>query len=120
MEHDVHELAKAITHLATAIHEQNNIHEIRRKLDRMDEKLDKIMAAQSEAAAQLRNAVITINKIGTETDTLIQKVADLQAALENQDNATPELTAAVQAVVDQLKVVDDKVPDAAPVPAPAS
>lgn len=80
----------------------------------------KIMKTQAEIAADLRNAVTTINKIGDETDKLKQTVADLQAAVANQPNATQELQDAAQAVSDQLKVVDDKVPDAVPVPpAPA-
>ena len=52
-----------------------------------------------------------LTEIGTEVDTLIQKVADLEAAAQNAD-LPPAVADAISAVADQAKVVDDKVPDA--------
>ncbi len=72
------------------------------------------MASQKEVAESLKALSATISKIGTETSGLKQKVADLQAAVDNQQNASPELVEAVEALQAQLKVVDDLVEDAAP------
>lgn len=70
-----------------------------------------IMATQAEAAAELRAAKETILKIGLETDKLIQTVKDLEAAVGNQTNASPELLEALAEVKTQLGILDDKVPD---------
>lgn len=127
MDTDHHVLSNAIISLEHAIRDESR--DFRHAMERMSYCIEtqnelkqirinteKIMATQTEIAQQLRNSVITLNKIGTETDKLIQKVADLTAAVANQDNASDELTAAVKAVEDQLKSVDDKVPDEAQVP----
>ena len=71
------------------------------------------MATQAEAAAQLQEANQSLQKIGTEVDTLLQKVADLEAAAQNNaDEVSPALQEAIDAVVAQAKAVDEKVPDA--------
>lgn len=125
MDHD-HRLAEAVILLSRETrdltHEFKNAMEKLGSLCQGASKLDldrmeiRLMATQTEIAAQLRNAVNTINKIGSETDTLIQKVKDLQDAVNNQANASQELIDAAQAVADQLKVVDEKVPDAVETP----
>lgn len=85
------------------------------------------MATQAEIAAELRAAKdrlaaadARIVKIGTETDTLIQKVKDLEAVI-NAGTVSQELADAMAAVNTQIGVVetttgtvDDKVPDATP------
>ena len=71
---------------------------------------DKIMASQAEAAQTLRDNTAKLNNIGADIDDLVQKVTVLEQALKNQDNATPELEAAVKVFVDQLEVVDAKYP----------
>lgn len=90
------------------------------------QRLDQIMATQADVAAQLTAQAATlaaqatqVAKIGTETDGLLQKIADLTVAVEQAGNATPEVEAALAAVNDQTLVlqsaitgVDDKVPDA--------
>jgi len=78
----------------------------------VEKTLRKIMATQTEIVAQLKAAVDTINKIGAETDKSLLLIKDLQDAVANQSSASPELVAATDALVAQLKVVDDKVPDA--------
>lgn len=84
-----------------------------------------IMATQAEIAAELNTtkdrlaaATAKINKIGTETDTLLVKIKELEDVI-NAGTVTPELQAAFDAVktqVDALEtaatVADDKVPDA--------
>lgn len=71
-----------------------------------------IIMKQNELAAQLNATAENVRKIETETRTLLTKVADLQAALENQDNVSPDLEAAAAALQAQVQVVDDLVPDA--------
>lgn len=73
--------------------------------------IGQIMATQAEVAAELRAAMATIEKIGTETDKLIQTVKDLEAAVGNQTGASPELLEALADVKTQLGILDDKVPD---------
>src|SRR5437879_1364217 len=85
-------------------------------LNRIEQLEKTIMATQAEIAAQLRTQIDIINKIGVETDKSLQLIKDLQAAVNNQTNATPELIDAANALAAQLKIVDDKVPDAQPVP----
>lgn len=69
------------------------------------------MATQAEVVAQVNSLKDIVNKIGVETDKSLQLIKDLQDALANQTNASPELVEAVEALAAQLKVVDDKVPD---------
>lgn len=104
--------------------------------------LKQIMDTQADIVAQLNTAteqlrttnlrLATLNglvtKVGTETDTLQQRIKDLEAAVANQTNASQELVDAAKALkaqtdlqattVDALeanvKADDDKVPDAAP------
>jgi ABC-type transporter Mla subunit MlaD len=82
------------------------------------EQLEKLMAqTQAEISAQLRSLTDTVNKIGVETDKSLQLIKDLQTAVDNQTNASPELIDATNALAAQLKIVDDKVPDAQVPPA---
>lgn len=78
------------------------------------------MATQKDVTAQINQLGNVVAKIGNETSALQQKVKDLQDAAANQDNASPELVAAVEAVAAQLKVVDDLVPDASELPPPTN
>jgi septal ring factor EnvC (AmiA/AmiB activator) len=71
----------------------------------------KIMATQAELAAQLTTLGTQVQKIGQETSTLVQKVADLEEALNNQDDVSPELQAAFDGLKSQVQVVDDQVAD---------
>ncbi len=101
----------------------------------------RIMATQSEIAAQLKQfasdlgavndglqtATTEIAKVGTETDGLNQKIKDLTDAINSGGAVSQEVTdavAALQTSVDAIKTsagaasaaiktVDDKVPDAA-------
>jgi hypothetical protein len=97
-------------------------------LNQMHEELHTIMANDAELVAQL-NAVNTtltdvaanVDKIGTETDLLLVKITELENALANAGNSSPEVDAALAAVTAQAGVVqskvqgvDAKVPDAPP------
>lgn len=84
-----------------------------------------IMATQTEIAAELVatkdrlvSATNKITKIGTETDSLLTKIKELEAVI-NAGTVSPELQAAfdgVKAQVDSLEsavtATDEKVPDA--------
>jgi peptidoglycan hydrolase CwlO-like protein len=71
--------------------------------------LRKIMATVLE---QIKAATAAIAKVGEETKTLLTKVDELQVALNNAGNNTPEVQAALDELNAQIKVIDDLVPDA--------
>jgi uncharacterized iron-regulated protein len=68
------------------------------------------MATQQEAAAELQNVNQQLQKIGTETQSLLDKITALEQAAGNAD-VQPELQAAIDAVVAQAKAVDELVAD---------
>ena len=94
------------------------------------QEITEALKAQTELLVTIGDDVGTaigeVAKIGTETDTLNQKITDLTNAIANGGPASPELEAAVDAVAAQIAVVrqrvttakaalqavDDKVPDA--------
>jgi chromosome segregation ATPase len=95
----------------------------------------KIMPTQAEIVVlvnqcneALTDVATEVSKVAAETDGLQERIADLEAAVNNQNEASPELVAAVTAlkaqaivVADGVKAVDDKVPDAVtPVAPPTS
>lgn len=71
-----------------------------------------IMASQQQLAAGLAAVQAQVEKIGEETTATLQKVADLEAALEAGGGTTPEVDAAMEALKAQVQLVDDKVKDA--------
>lgn len=71
----------------------------------------RIMASQTEIVTRLNAASDRLDKIGTETATLLQMVADLKALVAAGGNASPELVAAVEKIEGQAQKVDDLVPD---------
>ncbi len=71
------------------------------------------MPTQDEAAQTLQDTNAKLQKIGTETQGLLDKIAALEAAAGNAD-VKPELQAAIDAVVQQADVVDQLVPDNVP------
>ena len=83
-------------------------------------KTHKTMATQEQLVADLTALTAQVTKIGTETSTLLTKVADLEAALSASGAAvTPEVEAALAALKSQVQVVDDLVPDAPTAETPA-
>ena len=95
-------------------------------LEIIDSHLHTIMATDADIVVQLTAVNTTlqaanaeITKVSGETDTLIQKIADLQAIIDKGGTVSPELVAAAQAVADSagvvstgLDAIDAKVPDA--------
>jgi chromosome segregation ATPase len=78
---------------------------------------DKIMESQHQLAQDLTALTTQVQKIGTETTATLQKVTDLQNALNNAGGTTPEVDAAMAALKAQVQLVDDLIPDA-PAPSP--
>lgn len=76
------------------------------------------MAGQTELVTSLQTLTTQVAKIGTETAALQKTVADLETALGNQDNVSPELQSAFDALKVQVQTVDDLVPDAPTPPTP--
>ncbi len=93
----------------------NEDSELNRRLDRIEQTLNKIMATQAELAAQLNDLGAELGKIGAETQSLLDKIEELGKIIAAGGDVTPELQAAFDAVKAQAQAVDDKVPDA---PAP--
>lgn len=76
-------------------------------------KIRKIMTDQEQAAADLRKVSDQLKKIGGETKSLLEKIAALEeAANNNAGGISDELRAAIDDVKSQAQVVDDNVPDA--------
>lgn len=90
---------------------RTQFHELRGLLIENNLKLDKIMAEQSELAAQLQEVTAQVAKISTETAATLQKVTDLEAALDAADDVSPEVQAAFDALKSQVQQLDDQVPD---------
>ncbi len=97
--------------------DHEELRHIRHSLEHINQRLEKIMATQAELAKDLTAISEHVAKIGTETSATLQKVTDLETALANAGNTTPEVDAALAALKAQVQVVDDLVADA-PVPTP--
>ena len=70
-----------------------------------------IMATQKELVEQVNGLTGQIQKIGTETRSLITKIDELKEVINNQSEVSPELQAAVDNLQQQVIVVDELVPD---------
>lgn len=76
---------------------------------------DFLMAISRDTVERLTAQSTKIEKISSETRSLVDKVKELSDALANANTQQdPEVTAALDKVDAQLAVVDDLVPDAAP------
>lgn len=72
------------------------------------------MGNQAELAAQLTEVTNQVAKIKTETQATLTKVTELETALANQDNVSPELQTAFDNLKAQVIAVDELIPDAQP------
>lgn len=70
------------------------------------------MATQKEIANRLRETRSQLDKIGSETETLLEKITVLEEKI-NAADADPELIEAFNEVKAAAQAVDDKVPDPA-------
>lgn len=89
-----------------------------RILKRIERKLKKMDETQEQLVGEVVAATEQIARVGTETSTLIEKVAALEAAMATAGQVTPEVQAAMQALKKQVQTVDDLVPDVTPAPQP--
>ena len=103
-----------------SVHVHNDFGSLLESFLSIHQKLDKIMSTQTELAAQVQAISAQVSKIGEESKVTLQKVIDLETALANQDNVSPELQAAVDALKKQVQVVDDLVADAPPAEQPTA
>lgn len=77
---------------------------------------DQLMATKEAFIEALNNLGASVDKIGTETRALKEKVQELEDALNNAGGQIPaDVMAAFQAVKDKVTAVDDLVPDSTPV-----
>lgn len=72
-----------------------------------------LMSTQAQLAADITAVADQVTKIGGETRTLLDKIAELQAAIDAAGSVAPEVTEAMAALQAQVAVVDGLVPDAA-------
>lgn len=83
------------------------------------------MANTQDELSAIAGISAKLTKIGGETSKLVELVAALQQAANNNGNVPDEVMNALNAVANQANVVDDLVPDAtellppAPTPDPA-
>ncbi len=70
-----------------------------------------IMTTQAEAAAQINAVTEKLVKIGTETKSLLDKVAELEEVIRNQGNVSAEVETALGFLKAQAQTVDDQVKD---------
>ena len=75
------------------------------------------MATQEEITAQLTETAATLDKIGTETTSLLERITELLAIIANTPEASPELQAAADALKIKAETVDALVEDL-PTPPP--
>lgn len=106
-----------IEHLHTGGLSDKQFNAIQEQLTIHNEKLNFIMATQKELADQLTAVGVTIAKIGTETTKTLDRVKELEVALNGSGTAvSPELQAAFDALKAQVTVVDDLIADVPPPP----
>lgn len=72
------------------------------------------MTEQEQLAEDLKAVSAQIHKIGNESAKTLQKVTELETQLANQPNLIPEVKDAFTNLKNQVQLVDDLVPDAAP------
>lgn len=63
-------------------------------------------------ASDIQNITTHVQKIGTESAITLEKVSNLEKALEDSENDDPAVTTAFEELKAQVQVVDDLVPDA--------
>ena len=95
------------------MHVHNNV-----DLTSILEGLQSIMVTQSEAAVQLQAVADQVDKIGTETQSLLDEIQVLKNAAVAAGNVTAELQAAIDAVSGKAVTVDALVNDLIPTPTP--
>lgn len=70
-----------------------------------------IMLTQEQLVQGLNEVSAQVSKIKGESSATLQKVSDLEAALNNQGNVSPAVEDAFNALKAQVQVVDDLIAD---------
>lgn len=94
--------------------------ETKKSLILIHHKLDKIMTEQEQLAEDMKAVSTQLQKIGNESAQSVAKLAELETQLANQPNLIQPVKDAFAALKQQVQLVDDLVPDAAPAEAPVS
>jgi arsenate reductase-like glutaredoxin family protein len=84
---------------------------VREWLEQIARGIEKMAETQTEVIVRLNLAAEKAAKIADETRSLLTKQTALLEEIANLQNASPELTAAADAVSAQLDIVDELVPD---------
>lgn len=74
--------------------------------------LKEIQMKQDELAQSLSDTAAKVEKIGTETRTLLTKIDELTTAVTESGDVSPEVQAALETLQAQVETVDQLVPDA--------
>ncbi len=82
-----------------------------RQLNIITKEIKHMAKTQAELAAEMKDLGVELGKIGTETQTLLDKIDELGKIIAAGGEVTPELQAAFDDVKAQAQAVDDKVPD---------
>jgi chromosome segregation ATPase len=85
---------------------------IHNELFQIKRKVRIIMANQEDLRIQIEALTAQVVKIQTETQSLLTRIEELLAIINAGGTVTPELQAAVDALVAQVAIVDELVPDA--------
>lgn len=91
--------------------DQELLHNIWTHLQLIHEQNQQIMLTQEQLVQGLNEVSAQVNKIKGESSATLQKVSDLEAALNNQGNVSPAVEDAFNALKAQVQVVDDLIAD---------
>jgi chromosome segregation ATPase len=77
----------------------------------INQKLITMAKTQAELAAEMNQISTQLTKVAGESKQTLDKVKELEEALNNQENVSPELQSAFDNLKAQVLVVDDLIPD---------
>lgn len=84
---------------------------LRRILDHVLNLRTETMATMAELQAELQSVSTQVTKIGGETSLLLARIQELEDALAAGGVTTPEVDAALAALKEQVRIVDELVAD---------
>lgn len=82
------------------------------EINLINQNLVKMAKTQAEMAADMNLVSEQLTKVAGESKQTLDKVKELEDALSNQENVSPELQTAFDNLKAQVLVVDDLIPDA--------
>lgn len=84
------------------------------ELKSINQKLITMAKTQAELAAEMNQISAQLTKVAGESKQTLDKVKELEEALNSQENVSPELQSAFDNLKAQVLVVDDLIPDVQP------